>query len=163
MSRGAVVRSLAASAFAALLVAVVFGACVPQPANRRTQPPVAASVGPASQPPPSPTPATPSPSLTFSRPTATPQPTFLPYRVKSGDTITSIAREHDTSVRSIGYWNRATYPSLDPDSGSYNPDNLRVGWTLLLIPGVEVDPDEITPPPTIVPPASAPPGSEAPD
>jgi hypothetical protein len=148
-------RSLAVSTVAASLVAVIATACVPQPANRRTQPPIAASAVPASEPP-APTPATPSPSLTFSRPTATPQPTFLAYRVRSGDTITSIARDHETSVRSIGYWNRVTYPSLDPDSSRYNPDNLRVGWTLLLIPGVEVDPDEITPPPTI------PPASEAP-
>ena len=161
MSRGAVLRSLAVSALAASVVAVIATACVPQPANRRTPPPLAASAVAASEPPASPTPASPSPSLTFSRPTATPQPTFLAYRVRSGDTITSIARDHETSVRSIGYWNRATYPSLDPDSSRYNPDNLRVGWTLLLIPGVEVDPDEITPPPT-VPPASAPRGSEAP-
>ena len=154
MSRGAVLRSLAASALAGLFLAVIATACVPQPANRRTPPPAAASQT-VTQAPPSPTPATPSPSPTFTRPTATPQPTFLAYRVKTGDTVTSIAREHDTSVRSIGYWNRATYPSLDPDSGSYNPDNLRVGWTLLLIPGVEVDPDEITPPPTVEPPASA--------
>ena len=153
MSRGAVLRSLAVSVLAGLLVVIAI-ACVPQPVNRRTQPPIAASVAPATQPPASPTPATPSPSLTFTRPTATPQPTFLAYRVRTGDTVTSIAREHDTTVRSIGYWNRTTYPSLDPDSGSYNPDNLRVGWTLLLIPGVEVDPDEITPLPTLEPPAS---------
>ena len=153
MSRGAVLRSLAVSALATSVVAVIATACVPQPANRRTPPPLAASAVPATEPPASPTPATPSPSLTFSRPTATPQPTFLAYRVRSGDTITSIARDHETTVRSLGYWNRATYPSLDPDSSRYNPDNLRVGWTLLLIPGVEVDPDEITPPPT-VPPAS---------
>lgn len=146
-------RSLAVSVLAGLLVVVAI-ACVPQPANRRTQPPTAASAAPATRPPASPTPATPSPSLTFTRPTATPQPTFLAYRVRTGDTITSIAREHDTTVRSIGYWNRATYPSLDPDSGRYNPDNLRVGWTLLLIPGVEVDPDEITPVPTLEPAAS---------
>ena len=152
MSRGSLLRSLAVSTVAASLVAVIATACVPQPANRRTQPPIAASAVPASEPP-APTPATPSPSLTFSRPTATPQPTFLAYRVRSGDTITSIARDHETTVRSVGYWNRTTYPSLDPDSSQYNPDNLRVGWTLLLIPGVEVDPDEITPPPT-VPPAS---------
>jgi hypothetical protein len=152
MSRGAVLRSLAAPALVGLLV-ILAAACVPQPANRPTRPPIAASAAPATQPPPSPTPATPSPSLTFSRPTATPQPTFLAYRVRTGDTITSIAREHDTTVRSIGYWNRATYPSLDPDSSRYNPDNLRVGWTLLLIPGVEVDPDDITPPPTSEPPA----------
>jgi hypothetical protein len=153
MSRGAVLRSLAVSALATSVVAVIATACVPQPANRRTPPPLAASAVPVTEPPASPTPATPSPSLTFSRPTATPQPTFLAYRVRSGDTITSIARDHETTVRSIGYWNRTTYPSLDPDSSRYNPDNLRVGWTLLLIPGVEVDPDEITPPPT-VPPAS---------
>jgi LysM domain len=153
MSRGAVLRSLAASALAGLLIVIV-AACVPQPANRRTQPPLAASPAPATQPPASPTPATPSPSLIFTRPTATPQPTFLAYRVRTGDTITSIAREHDTTVRSIGYWNRTTYPSLDPDSSRYNPDTLRVGWTLLLIPGVEVDPDEITQPPTLEPPAS---------
>ena len=151
MSRGAVLRSLAVSALATSVVAVIATACVPQPANRRTPPPLAASAVPASEPPASPTPATPSPSLTFSRPTATPQPTFLAYRVRSGDTITSIARDHETTVRSLGYWNRATYPSLDPDSSRYNPDNLRVGWTLLLIPGVEVDPDEITPPPTVPP------------
>jgi hypothetical protein len=151
MSRGAVLHSLAASALAGLL-AIVAAACVPQPANRPT-PRLIAPAAPATQPPASPTPATPSPTLTFSRPTATPQPTFLAYRVRTGDTITSIAREHDTTVRSIGYWNRATYPSLDPDSSRYNPDNLRVGWTLLLIPGVEVDPDDITPPPTAEPPA----------
>jgi hypothetical protein len=151
MSRGAVLRSLAASALAGLL-AIVAAACVPQPANRPT-PRLIASAAPATQPPASPTPAAPSPTLTFSRPTATPQPTFLAYRVRTGDTITSIAREHDTTVRSIGYWNRTAYPSLDPDSSRYDPDNLRVGWTLLLIPGVEVDPDDITPPPTGEPPA----------
>src|SRR5688572_33063810 len=114
MSRGAVLRSLAVLALAGLLVVIVV-ACVPQPANRPTQAPLAASAVPATQAPPSPTPATPSPSLTFTRPTATPQPTFFAYRVRTGDTITSIAREHDTTVRSIGYWNRTTYPSLDPD------------------------------------------------
>ncbi|HEU5203636.1 MAG TPA: LysM domain-containing protein [Candidatus Limnocylindrales bacterium] len=160
MSRGAVLRSLAVSALAGLFVVIAI-ACVPQPANRRTQAPIAVSAAPVTQPP-TPTPATPSPSLTFSRPTATPQPTFLAYRVRSGDTITSIAREHDTTVRSIGYWNRTTYPSLDPDSGRYNPDNLRVGWTLLLIPGVEVDPDEITPPPTVAPAAGEETASEEP-
>ena len=145
-------RSLAVSALAGLLF-VIAVACVPQPANRRTQPPIVASAAAVTQAP-TPTPATPSPSHTFSRPTATPQPTFLAYRVRSGDTVTTIAREHDTTVRSIGYWNRTEYPSLDPDSGRYNPDNLRVGWTLLLIPGVEVNPDDITPPPTLAPPAS---------
>jgi hypothetical protein len=156
MSRGVVLRSLAMSSFVALLVAGAVG-CVPQPAGRRTQPPVAASVAPATLAPPTPAPATPSPSPSFSRPTATPQPTFFTYRVRSGDTITSIAKKHDTTARSIGYWNRDRYPSLDPESSRYKPDDIRVGWTLLLIPGAEVDPDDITPPPTLppsVPPAS---------
>ena len=75
------------------------------------------------------------------------------------DTITSIARKHDTTERSIGYWNRDEHPTLDPESSRYNPNDIRVGWTLLLIPGVEVDPDEITPPPTARSAPSAPSGS----
>jgi len=134
----------AASILALLLVV----ACVPQPAGRRTPPPIAASAAVVSQPPISASPPGPSPSLTFSRPTATPRPTFLVYRVQSGDTITSIARKQNTTARSIGYWNRDEHPTLDPESNRYNPNDIRVGWTLLLIPGVEVDPDEITPPPT---------------
>ena len=160
MSRGVVLRSLASSMFVVILVAVVLG-CVPQPAGRRTQPPVAASVAPPTAAPSTPAPATPSPSPSFSRPTATPQPTFFVYRVRTGDTITSIAKKHDTTVRSIGYWNRSTYPSLDPESSRYRPDDIRVGWRLLLIPGAEVDPDDITPPPT-APPPSEPPASEGP-
>ena len=139
---------------ASLLLVLLVVACVPQPAGRRTAPTVAASGTVATPSPVSPSPAGPSPSLTFSRPTATPRPTFLTYRVRSGDTIISIARKHNTTARSIGYWNRDTYPSLDPESSRYDPNTIRVGWTLLLIPGVEVDPDEITPPPT-TPPASA--------
>jgi hypothetical protein len=143
-------RSLAAAAAAGILVALVLASCVPQPVARRTPGPggtsPAVTVVPASA-----TPAGPTPSLTFSRPTATPQPTFFSYRVRTGDTVTSIAREFQTTARSIGYWNRDAYPSLDPDSSRYNPNDIRVGWTLLLIPGVEVDPDEITPPPTAAP------------
>jgi LysM domain len=143
-------RSLAAVAAAGTLVALVLAACVPQPVARGT--PGSGGTSPApTAPPASATPAGPTPSLTFSRPTATPQPTFFSYRVRTGDTVTSIAREFETTARSIGYWNREAYPSLDPDSSRYNPNNIRVGWTLLLIPGVEVDPDEITPPPTAAP------------
>jgi LysM domain len=141
---------------ASFLVLLLVMACVPQPAGRRTPPPIAASAAVVSQPTVTVSPPSPSPSLTFSRPTATPRPTFLAYQVRSGDTITSIARKHDTTERSIGYWNRDTYQTLDPESNRYNPNNIRVGWTLLLIPGVEVDPDEITPPPTA---PSAPSGS----
>jgi LysM domain-containing protein len=149
MSGPGVLRAGLAATLAALIVVIVAGACVPQPAGRRTQPPAASAAGRATATPPSPTPATPSPSLTFSRPTATPQPSFFVYRVRSGDTVTSIARKHETTERSIGYWNRDTYPTLDPESSRYNPNDIRVGWRLRLIPGVEVDPDEITPPPTV--------------
>ena len=133
---------------AVALALVVVTGCVPPPSGRGTQPPAGATPTIDTRPASTPTPAGPTPSLTFSRPTATPQPTFLAYRVRSGDTITSIARAHRTTIRSIGYWNRAMFPSLDPESSAYNPNDVRVGWTLLLIPGVEVDPDEITPPPS---------------
>ena len=156
MSRATERPPLGIASAASFLVLLLVMACVPQLAGRRTPPPTAASAAVATQPPVSASPPSPSPSLTFSRPTATPRPTFLAYQVRSGDTITSIARKHDTTERSIGYWNRDEHPTLDPESSRYNPNDIRVGWTLLLIPGVEVDPDEITPPPTA---SSAPSGS----
>lgn len=87
----------------------------------------------------------------FVRPTPNPSPTFLAYEVRQGDTLTSIAREFGTTARSIAYWNRDTYPSLDPDSASYEPDRIRVGWVLRLIPTAVFDEDElleVTPAPT---------------
>lgn len=87
--------------------------------------------------------ATPSPS--FVRPTPTPLPTFLPYIVASGDTLSSIAAGFGTSAQSIAYWNRATYPSLDPESSRYDPNTIKVGWTLVLIPSAEVDPEDLPP------------------
>jgi peptidoglycan/xylan/chitin deacetylase (PgdA/CDA1 family) len=62
--------------------------------------------------------------------------------VKTGDTLTSIARAHQTSPRSIAYWNRDRYPSLDPESEGYDPNRIGVGWTLILIPGAEYDPGD---------------------
>jgi hypothetical protein len=131
----------------------VFGvvACVPQPAGRATPSPADAatdsggSVGATGG---LPATAGPSPTISFGRPTATPLPTFLAYQVQPGDTLTSIAREFETTPRSIGYWNRDTYASLDPDSGAYNPNTIRVGWNLLIIPGGEVDEQELTPRPS---------------
>ena len=64
------------------------------------------------------------------RPTPTPQPTFFVYTVASGDSLDVIAKHFGTTGRSIAYWNRATYPSLDPDSGSTGPNYIEVGWTL---------------------------------
>ena len=84
------------------------------------------------------------------RPTPTPMPSFTSYVVKPGDSLTSIGRRFKTTGRSIAFWNRATYPSLDPDSSRYSPNSIKVGWTLLLIPGVLYD-ENAGPEPTDVP------------
>jgi hypothetical protein len=124
-------------------------ACVPDPAPRPGE-----SVTPAPPTPtPVPTPAGPTPTPSFVRPTPTPQPTFLVYTVHSGDTLELIARKHGTSVLSIAYWNRVAYPTLDPESAGYKPNFLGVGWTLRMIPGSVVDPENLpagkaTPAPT---------------
>lgn len=88
---------------------------------------------------------------TFARPTPSPAPTFLGYTVQAGDTLNSIARQFDTSGRSIAWWNRGTYPKLDPLGPGYDPNTIRVGWVLLLLPGTVVD--DANPP-------SLPPGPE---
>jgi peptidoglycan/xylan/chitin deacetylase (PgdA/CDA1 family) len=123
-----------ATALTALaLVAVVLAACLP-------------GSGPGVSGRPSPSDMAGSPSATplpsFVRPTPTPRPTFLPYLVKTGDTLTSIARAHQTSPRSIAFWNRDRYPSLDPESEAYDPNRIGVGWTLILIPGAEYEPGD---------------------
>jgi LysM repeat protein len=64
----------------------------------------------------------------------------MPYTVVRGDTLVRIGRRFRTSGRSIAYWNRATYPSLDPESTSYRPDVLQVGWVLQIMPGQEYVP-----------------------
>ena len=126
-----------------LLIAAILTACVPDPTNR-VQP------GGSSTPSPTPvlTPAGPTPTPSFVRPTPTPQPTFFSYKVVSGDSLEKIAKKFKTTARSISYWNRATYPSLDPESGSYRPDYLKLGWVLVLIPNAEVDPENL---PTLPP------------
>ena len=78
-------------------------------------------------------------------PSAVPSPTPVAYVVATGDTLFSIARRFDTTARSIAYWNRVTYPNLDPESTDYEPDQIRIGWTLTVWPGQEVD--EASPPP----------------
>jgi len=55
--------------------------------------------------------------------------------VKSGDTLTSIARRFRTDGRSIAYWNRDTYPGLKPESAGYRPDAIKRGWVLRIMPG----------------------------
>ena len=132
----------------AIAVALDLVACVPQPTNRPTP------VGGLATPTPIPTPAGPTPTPSFVRPTPTPQPTFMVYKVVSGDTLGSIAKRFGTSGRSIAYWNRATYPSLDPDSSGYKPDYIALGWLLNIIPNKEVDPENLPSPSAAQPPAS---------
>jgi peptidoglycan/xylan/chitin deacetylase (PgdA/CDA1 family) len=71
--------------------------------------------------------------------------------VKRGDSLTSIARAYETTPRSIAYWNRVTYPSLDPDSADYAPNVIVVGWTLTVWPGQVVDEEDPPPGPSSTP------------
>ena len=91
-------------------------------------------------------PAGPTPIATFARPTPSPAPTFRTYEVKQGDTLTSIARRFRTDERSIAWWNRGFYPSLDPESRHYDPNTIRIGWMLIVLPDITVD-DENPPAP----------------
>lgn len=99
-----------------------------------------AAIGPTA------TPVGPTPAVTFARPTPSPLPEFRVYRVKAGDSLNSIARRFDTDGRSIAWWNRGFYPSLDPESFDYDPNTIRVGWMLNILPGIKVD-DEDPPEP----------------
>jgi peptidoglycan/xylan/chitin deacetylase (PgdA/CDA1 family) len=100
--------------------------------------------------------ATPSPTLGY--PTPSPGPTFVTYRVIAGDSLTSIARAFHTTARSIAWWNRGTYPSLDPESPDYRPDAIKLGWVLVILPGTTVDeenPPSPSPAPATPSPSSA--------
>ncbi len=108
------------------LLALVVAACLPASVRPPTPPPPTAT--PTATPPPTPTP-TPGP------PTPTPGPSFALYTVKAGDTLTSIARRFKTDGRSIAYWNRDTYPGLDPESAGYRPNAIKVGWVLRILRG----------------------------
>ena len=87
-------------------------------------------------------PAGPTPVPTIARPTPSPGPTFRVYRVKPGDSLNSLANRFDTTERSIAWWNRGFYPSLDPDSPDYDPNTIRVGWELVVLPGTIVDEED---------------------
>ena len=139
----------------AVTLIVSAGACIPPGARTSSGVPGSASPSGAAAATPSPAPSGPSASPSFIYPTPTPLPTFLVYQVRSGDTLTSIARAHGTTGRSIAFWNRARYPSLDPDSSQYRPDRIEVGWDLVLIPNLELDPEDLLEPSPVSPSPSA--------
>ena len=98
---------------------------------------IAACLPGSIRPTPEPTPTPPPRPSTPPPPTPPPRPTFKLYKVSRGDTLTRIARRFHTSTRSLSYWNREAYPSLDPESAHYRPDRLELGWTLRVLPGKE--------------------------
>ena len=55
-----------------------------------------------------------------------------------------------TTARSISWWNRGAYPSLDPESSRYDPGTIRVGWMLVVLPSTVVD-EENPPTPSPAP------------
>lgn len=121
------------------VLAVAAAACLPAGTRGTGGPPVA---GAAATPSPTlPVPIGPTPTPSFVPPTPTPAPTFFVYTVKAGDSLGSIANAYGTTARSIAFWNRSTYPSLDPESASYKPGLVKIGWTLLLLPGLVIDED----------------------
>ena len=133
-----------------VLLIGLLGACLP-PTSRGPGAGGSAATAGVTEPTASVVPALPSgptPRPSFVAPTPTPAPTFAAYTVRTGDTLISIARVFRTSARSIAYWNRVTYPSLDPDSAGYRPNRLEIGWRLFLIPGLILADDEAPPDPT---------------
>lgn len=99
--------------------------------------------------------ASPAPTRTFVRPTPTPLPTFTSYTVAPGDSLNTIAHRFQTTARSLAWWNRGTYPTLDPESPAYAPGHIEVGWVLTLLPGTVVD-DANPPTPSPGPPTPLP-------
>ena len=151
-----------ATVAAAFVLAAVAAACLPS--GTRSQGSGATGSGASS--PAFPTgSAGPTPRRSFVPPTPTPAPTFLVHVVAKGESLNTIAHKYGTSARSIAFWNRATYPSLDPESAAYRPDLLKLGWTLFLIPNLILTDDEAPPLPSAVAPdasnASDDPGAAA--
>jgi hypothetical protein len=134
--RGALAAALAAATLAGCTVPTV----TPTP-----------SATPAAEATATPQPPTFVPTRPFA-PTPLPSPTFQVHTVGEGDTLIGLAEELGTTPESLAYWNRASYPSLDPDSPAYRPDRIEVGWRLVYLPGQVVDPENL-------PPAASPPGA----
>ncbi len=145
----------AAAALAAVSIAVAVAACLP-PVGRGD--PGSASPGVSATPtsPPTPVSSGPTPRPSYLAPTPTPAPTFVVYQVGKGDSLNSIAKRFGTTARSIAFWNRATYPSLDPESSGYKPDLLQRGWTLLVIPNSVFDEQTLPEPSELIGPSPTP-------
>jgi peptidoglycan/xylan/chitin deacetylase (PgdA/CDA1 family) len=138
-SRAGRARVPAALIAFALVIAACGSTALPAPSTNISPSPVA-TVGT-----PSASASAPASSTAAPSPTPVPSPTPLRYVVRAGDTLTSIARANRTTARSVAYWNRVTYPSLDPEAPDYAPNKIVVGWTLIVWPGQVVD--EQNPPP----------------
>jgi hypothetical protein len=110
-----------------------------------------------------PAPSGPAPLPSFVPPTPTPVPTFLVYTVAGGDSLDSIAHRFGTTARSIAFWNRGTYPSLDPEASGYKPGLLQVGWTLMVIPNSVFDEQNLPEPSDLVGPQPTPTPSDGSD
>jgi hypothetical protein len=129
------------------LIAVVTAGCLPSGTRGGSADPGSAGAPPSGVAGPS-VPGSPTPRPAIVPPTPTPAPTFLVYAVKAGDSLNSIAHRFGTTARSIAFWNRSTYPSLDPESAGYRPGLLKIGWTLFLVPNDVVDEDALPEPST---------------
>jgi len=133
-SRGVLDSPWLAAALAVLVVALAAAVLVvPGLANPGATTVPGTSSGPSGSP------GGPTAEPTFARPTPSPAPSFTSYTVKPGDSLVSIATQFRTTPRSIAWWNRGAYPSLDPESGTYEPNRIEAGWVLMIIPGVVVD------------------------
>lgn len=133
-------RRTAALVLGLAITLAILTACVPQPVGRATTSPATSADAPATATPTA-VPTGQTPPSSFVRPQPTALPTFLGYVVRAGDTLEAIAKAHRTTRSSLAFWNRATYPTLDPDSAEYDPDRIEVGWVLLLVPDSEIDED----------------------
>ena len=138
----------------AVLIAASVGGCLPS-ATRGDGSGVAGSGAPQPTTNASPTPGAPTPRPPIIPPTPTPRPTFLVYVVARGDSLNTIAHKFGTTARSIAFWNRSTYPSLDPESAGYRPGLLKIGWTLFLVPNDVVDEQDLPEPSSSADPVDA--------
>jgi hypothetical protein len=144
--------------FGAVLIAASVAGCLPS-ATRGEGSGVARSGAPLPTTNASPTPGAPTPRPPIVAPTPTPRPTFLVYVVAKGDSLNTIAHKFGTTARSIAFWNRSTYPSLDPESAGYRPGLLKIGWTLLLVPNDVVDEQDLPEPSSSSEPSEAAPSA----